>query len=164
MEKATAEVEALSEGEEDGEEEEEIEEEEEEEKEYAIQPSSDMMTWEKVPIVKEEVDEHANTDPVHPSEKETETEKKEEEVEGEGEGEKAMPKEIQPEGVQEEEEKKDKPAIVITEETVAQVMKPVEEKMKSMIFYYWPMIPQTDFPRWEVKKAIMYVRWNFVGC
>ena len=154
-------MEALSDGEGDEEEEEEEIEEEEEEKEYAIQPSSDMMTWEKVPIVKEEVDEHANTESVHPSEKKETEKKKEEEVEGEGEGEKAMPtgepapKETHPEGVQEE--KKDKPAIIITEETVAQVMKPVEEKMKSMIFYYWPMIPQTDFPRWEVKKAIMYV-------
>ena len=141
MEKATAEVEALSDGE--SSEEEESSSEEEEDDEYTIQPSQDMTTWERVKIQApqkeansdDSEDEKNAVEPVKPVKEEEKEEEKEKEVELD-----VVPKEE---------------AIVITEKDVDEVMKPVEEKMKTTIFYYWPVMPQANFRRWEVKNAVM---------
>ena len=140
MEKAEAEVEALSDGESSEDSESSSEEEEEEEEEYTIQPSQDMTTWERVKVqttqremISDGSDEENTVEPVKPVKKAELKHESEDELE-------VVPK---------------KEVITITEKDVDEVMKPVEEKMKSTIFYYWPVMPQATFPRWEVKNAVM---------
>ena len=156
MEKATAEVKAIldEESSEDGESSSEEEKEEEDDDEYTIQPSQDMTTWERVKVQapqretisdgSDDEEEENAVEPIKPVEKEREEEeekeeKKKEEEEEEEESEVVPKKEV----------------ITITEKDVDEVMKPVEEKMKSTIFYYWPVMPQANFRRWEVKNAVM---------
>ena len=150
MEKATAEVEALSDGEssEDGESSSEEEKEEDDDDEYTIQPSQDMTTWERVKVQAPQRETISDG-----SEDENENE-------NENENEKNVVESVEPVKKEREEEEKEevvpkKEVIEITEKDVDEVMKPVEEKMKSTIFYYWPVMPQANFRRWEVKNAVM---------
>lgn len=46
--------------------------------------------------------------------------------------------------------------IEISEGAIDEVMKPIEKKVKEVVFYYWPVLPAEHCLRWKVGQAAMY--------
>ena len=84
-----------------------------------------------------------------------------EKVEGEEEKMESKPEEdIKPKEETKPEEtapqtRKEPAKIEISESAVEEVMKPIEKKVKEVVFYYWPILPTEHCLRWKVSQAAM---------
>lgn len=83
-----------------------------------------------------------------PEEVEKKPEERSEEVENKPE-EESKPEETAPQT------RKELGKIEISESAVEEVMKPIEKKVKEVVFYYWPILPTEHCLRWKVSQAAM---------
>ena len=84
-----------------------------------------------------------------PEERSEEVEIKPEEVEDIKPEEETKPEETVPQT------RKEPGKIEISESAVEEVMKPIEKKVKEVVFYYWPILPTEHCLRWKVSQAAM---------
>ena len=84
-----------------------------------------------------------------PEERSEEVEIKPEEVEDIKPEEETKPEETVPQT------RKEPAKIEISESAVEEVMKPIEKKVKEVVFYYWPILPTEHCLRWKVSQAAM---------
>ena len=59
---------------------------------------------------------------------------------------------------------KEEEKIPVTEEDVEEVMENLKPKLEHLVFYYWPVIPKEHCQRWEVNKAVMQARYEWIRC